>query len=386
MSKVAILTIQRSKNYGAVLQSYALQQTINKFGLSCEILDLLRPIHTGYKSTNHNMPLEPYYKKNTNTPNKAFFYNIKLTIYNFLEQSLSRKKMLGFQQFEQMNLTFSQHSFCCSDDLYLTLLDYDYYVTGSDQVWNPTFPYSPEPYFLTFVPQGVPRIAYAPSFGVSEIHEAIQSQYKQWINGITHLSIRERQGADIIYQLTGRNALTVLDPTFLLTGIEWEKIAKKPNIKCQYIFCYSLGDVSGLMDLCYYVQEITGYPIYKIGNCKDLYNRRVKAILNADPQEFIGLIMDAAIVITNSFHGTAFSINMKKNFYTFTTSALGTDSRNSRLISLLDLFGLSKRLINSIDELPLSPDFDVAYDEVSTILSIEREKSHCYLYNCFYCN
>jgi len=110
-----------------------------------------------------------------------------------------------------------------------------------------------------------------------------------------------------------------------------------------------------------------------------LCDLRVKAILNAGPQEFLGFIMDAAIVITNSFHGTAFSINMKKNFYTVASPVVGTNSRNSRLFSILDLLGLSSRLLKSNKEIPSLTDFEVSYGTVSTKLAIERENSLSYL-------
>jgi len=379
MRKAAILTMQRSQNYGAVLQAYALQQAIEGLGLKCQILDLLRPLHVGYKYTSHNAPLESYKNITSNKHSHSLQLNVKNSLWMFLESVLARRKQRRFHKFEQANLQFSPQTFYCSDDLYAAKLDYDFYVTGSDQVWNPNFSHNLEPYFLTFVPPGVPRIAYAPSFGVNDINKSLHSQYIQWLNDITHLSVRETQGAEIIRRLTGRDAKVVLDPTFLLTNDAWRKIAKKPSIKRPYIFCYSLGDVPGLMELCYHVHEVTKFPIYKIGTCKDLCDLRVKAILNAGPQEFLGFIMDAAIVITNSFHGTAFSINMKKNFYTVASPVVGTNSRNSRLFSILDLLGLSSRLLKSNKEIPSLTDFEVSYGTVSTKLAIERENSLSYL-------
>ena len=379
MAKVAVLTMQRSPNYGAVLQAYALQKAIVKLGAECEILDLLRPVHPGYKYTNRNTPLPPYSAKTENNDSLALRERVKATLIRPIELLVKSLKNRYFRNFERTHLRFSEQSFYSSDELYEAELDYNYFVTGSDQVWNPTYPYSPEPYFLTFVAKGIPRIAYAPSFGVSEIDKAVQPLYKRWLNDINHLSVRESQGAKIIFELTGRDAQVVLDPTFLLSKKEWQEFAIEPNTKYPYIFCYSLGDVPGLMKICHHAQQKTGFPIYKIGNTKDLWNRKVKAIVNAGPQEFVGYIMNAAMVITNSFHGTALSINMQRPFYTVPSPVIGVTSRNSRLESILGVFSLKNRLYRPEDELPSSRDFDVEYDKIKTKLELERSNSLSYL-------
>lgn len=379
MTRVAILTMQRSPNYGAVLQAYALQQTIAGFGVECEILDLLRPVHAGYRRTKKNAPLEPYAGAASGESQASLLGRAKMSAKTFLEFLVESQRRQRFRQFDQTYLKYSRQSFCCSDDLYDAELDYDAYVTGSDQLWNPAYPYSPEPYFLTFAPQGIPRIAYAPSFGVSEINEEVQPLYRRWLHDITHLSVRETHGADIVRQLTGRDAQVVLDPTFLLTGDEWKTIAKEPNMTRPYIFCYSLNDVPGLMSLCNHVQGITGYPVYKLGNIKDIGNWRIKAVSNAGPQEFLGYIMNAAMVITDAFHGTVFSLNMKKPFFTVPAPGKEANSTNSRFLSVLNLFSLSERLYNPSDRLPSLPDLDIAYGVSSPKLEIEREKSLSYL-------
>ncbi|MFH2044518.1 MAG: polysaccharide pyruvyl transferase family protein [Pseudomonadota bacterium] len=380
MTKVAILTFQRSTNYGAVLQSYALQRSIAALvGVDCEVIDLLRPVHTDYKYTKRNAPLKEYAINALKEPQISLQKRIKSSARLLLESLVYIRKRSRFHKFEQSHIRFSDRSFCCSDDLYAAKLDYDCFVTGSDQVWNPTYPYSPEPYFLTFVPQGIPRIAYAPSFGVSEVNKEVELLYGQWLNEIHYLSVRETQGAELIYKLTGRVAEVVLDPTLLLTMGEWKEIVKETKNKSPYIFCYALGDVPGLMDLCYHIQEVTGYTVYKIGNVNDMWDRRVKTVVDAGPQEFIGYIANAEIVITNSFHGTVLSLNMEKPFFSVASPILGANSRNSRLQSVLSLFSLSNRLYKYMDKFPVEKDIHIAYDEVHAKLQFEREKSLSYL-------
>lgn len=384
MKRIAILTFHRVQNYGAVLQAYALQQTMTNLGVYCEILDLLRPQHAGYMETSSNTQLAPYRKSTVdNRKLRSMRVNARKWVADVLEHLILAKRRLQFRKFDQTHLKFSPTTYSCTEDLYASKLDYDAYVTGSDQVWNPTYRWSPEPFFLTFTTPGIPRIAYAPSFGVSAIDTAVQPLYARWLRDMTHLSVREIHGAEIVKQLTGRNAEIVLDPTLLLTGDDCKALAKEPRCKKPYIFCYSVGDVPGLMALCYHAQKLTGYPIYKIRKAreaaKDVCNWRIKAVTDAGPQEFLGYLMNAAIIVTNSFHGTVLSINLQKPFFTVPSPMTSTQSRNSRLSSILQILSATDRLYQLDQELPSITDFEMSYDKIFKKLAVEREKSLSYL-------
>jgi hypothetical protein len=385
MKKIAILTFQRVQNYGAVLQAYALQKTINRFGFNCEILDLLRPQHAGFKATSSNAQLEPYQiSAGQNRGQKSVCIRTKHLIADLLESLLLSQRQKMFEKFEQTQLKFSSSSYSCIEELCVSKQEYDAYVTGSDQVWNPTYCWNPEPFFLTFAVPGKTRIAYAPSFGVDEIDTKVQPLYAEWLRGITHLSVRETHGADIITQLSGRKANVVLDPTLLLSGDDWKALAKKPSHNKPYIFCYSVGDVPGLMDLCYHVQKLTGYPIYKIRKAreaaKDVFNWRIKAIRNAGPKEFLGYLINAAIVVTNSFHGTVLSINLQKPFFSVASLQTNTHSRNSRLYSILQLLSVTDRLYTMDHTRPSIKDLQLSYDAINKTLEKERKKSFSFLH------
>lgn len=378
MVKIGLLTFQRSPNYGAVLQAYALQQTIEKLGVNCEILDLLRPTHRDYKNTKRNASLESD-RKIVAMKRPSLSEKLNVLIRDAADKVLFMQKHRRFRQFDHAYFKISPQSYCSSDELYSASLDFDGYITGSDQVWNPTFPWNPEPYFLTFAPAGIPRIAYAPSFGVGELDKAFHSLYRRWLTGITHMSIRETQGAKIIRQLTGRDAEVVLDPTFLLSKNEWKALARNPNIKAPYIFCYSVGDTPGLVELCDHVQKVTGYRIYKIGSLRDVLNPHLKSVMGAGPQEFLGYINKAAIVITNSFHGTVLSMNMQRPFFTVASRVMGKHSRNTRLFSVLKLLSATDRLYKHGDFFPATSMFEMVNDVISNTLAVEREASVTYL-------
>jgi hypothetical protein len=384
IKKVAILTLHRVHNYGAVLQAYALQKTLAGLGVQSEILDLLRPNHPGYGKTIPGKTSVPAGGNGHDSVRRKGLTNaLREKAAKALENLVLAKSRLNFRIFDQNQLQYSPVTYSCVSELTTAQLDYDAYVTGSDQVWNPTFNWSPEPFFLTFVPPGIPRIAYAPSFGVSAIDPTLQPQYAQWLRAITHLSIRERHGAEIISQLTGRDPEIVLDPTFLVAKAQWEALSISPECKKPFIFCYSVGDTPDLVTLCAHLQKHTGYPIYKINKArhavKDICDRRFKALTDAGPQEFLGYLMHAAMVVTNSFHGTVLSLNMQKPFFTIPSSMTAGHSRDSRLFSILQHLSAEDRLYMSNRDLPTGKGLEMRCEPISARITAEREKSMAYL-------
>jgi hypothetical protein len=384
IKKVAILTLHRVHNYGAVLQAYALQKTLAGLGVQSEILDLLRPNHPGYgKSVPGTTSVPAGSNGHDSMRRKGLPVALREKAVKALENLVLAKSRLKFRIFDQNQLQYSPASYSCAAELTAAQLDYDAYVTGSDQVWNPTFTWSPEPFFLTFVPPGIPRIAYAPSFGVSAIDPSLQPRYAHWLQAMTHLSIRERHGAEIIKKLTGRDPQIVLDPTFLVVKAQWEAFSIGPECKKPFIFCYSVGDTPALVTLCDHLQKLTGYPIYKINKArhavKDICDRRFKAVTDAGPQEFLGYLKHAEMVVTNSFHGTVLSLNMQKPFFTIPSSMTEGHSRDSRLFSILRHLCAEDRLYMSNRDLPTGKGLEMRYLPISERITTEREKSLAYL-------
>lgn len=373
MQRIGLLTFQKIYNYGAVLQGYALQQSIIGAGYSCEVIDLLFSVHKEYVQVKRALPLLDDQQLGK-TVQHSLSIRIRLYIRKVLTAILLNKQKNKFSEFCDKNMVFSQRRYYNFDELFSSPPDYDAYVTGSDQVWNPTYSHSPEPYFLTFVDKSKPRIAYAPSFGVSEIPQQIWPRYREWLRGITHLSVREVQGAQIIGEISSLSAQVVLDPTLLLDEKKWEKVAVS-SAQAPYIFCYALGDQPVMMKLCYHLSELTGLPIIKIGDIKDVFDKKVKVVLDAGPSEFLGLIKDASIVVTNSFHGTCFSITYRKPFYTVPTVNLSVKSRNSRLTSLLEILALDNRLFNEETTLPSLDHIEIDYSIVEPLLIKQRNSS-----------
>lgn len=376
--KVGLVTFHRLDNYGAVLQAYALQQCIARLGAECEVIDLLRPEHPGYRPASRT-PSYTAYSPKAGPPAVPWLLKAKGDTKKILNWALGSSRRRRFEEFDKSCMRYFPSTFASYDDLYRSVPSHDGFVVGSDQVWNPTYPCSPEPYFLTFAPSDRPRIAYAPSFGVARIDPAHHSQYRLWLQGMHSLSIRERQGAEIIRELTGRKAEVVVDPTLLLDVAHWRTMARAPHVRRPYVFCYSLRKDPQLLALCRHVRKISGYPVYMLGDVADQFRSCVRPVLTAGPMEFLGWIMNAAVVLTNSFHGMMFSLAMSRPFYVALPPAHGTESRNSRLLNAAEVFGVGDRIWDASLPMPAGNGLAMDHHAISARVEAERARSRAYL-------
>ena len=333
MKKVAIITIE-SLNFGNRLQNYALQQVLIAEG--CEVETLHR-----------------------NTKMTGFKTNIKCIVQNIFKTKASR-----FRQFD-LFINFSKLT-VGRDDFPCDLSDcYDYFVVGSDQVWNPHYDFvAGRCDFLTFA-RDDKKISYAASFGVSKIPLERKEEYAKNLRKFKAISVREKQGIEIVKELTGRNATLVLDPTLMLDENEWKKVEKKPNCcpKNKYIFVYALGDKSDQFKMTIEHKQVK-YEIFDVR----LVQKNGKE-LPIGPSEFLYLIRNSEMVLTDSFHATVFSIIFHKKFITFNRPGL---NMNSRIESLAELLGVKNRLTKYGN---LDCEAEVNYENIDKILKEERRKS-----------
>lgn len=377
MSKIGIITILKVNNYGAELQAYATQAILNANGYDAEIIDYLfykNPLHIRTPKS------KPTFKFGFKKVLAEWGYPIKNYIASAFSKGNDATRKKRFEMFHTDNTKMSD-CYRSIDELYNADLKYDTYVVGSDQVWNPGIYSSLLPYMLAFAPEGKKKVAYASSFGVSTIEKSQQEFYKEHLSKFSAISVREKNAVELVKDLSGRDATWVLDPTLLLNKEEWMKVAKYPyEVKKNYILVYELIPSPYIMELAKAMSQEKGLAIVRL--CKNAApeskEKGVISITDAGPAEFIGLFANASMIITNSFHGTAFSINFEKEFYTVTPLH---KQNNSRQQSLLGLFSLNERLllegtdINTITRTPID------YTQISTIVEREREKSINFLKN-----
>lgn len=228
--------------------------------------------------------------------------------------------------------------------------NYDAFLCGSDQLWLPNNLGS-HFYTLEFAPENRPKIAYATSFGVSQIPEFQKRNTSKYLNRFKALSTREISGQEIIKDLTGKDAQIVCDPTLLFDAVGWsEIIPNRKVIEEPYVFCYFLGTNEAHRKIAEEFREKTGLKLVSCPFLDNYVERDLTfgdiQIYDMDSKDFVNLIRHAEYILTDSFHGSVFSILHHKKFMTFNRFIGGSNSRNSRIDSLCILLGLSERRYN----------------------------------------
>ena len=253
-------------------------------------------------------------------------------------------------------------------------------MVGSDQVWNPYTNSNIEPYFLKFAPESSLKIAYASSFGVSQIPKEYHLEYKKLLSNIDKIGVREKNGVEIVNEISGKKASWVLDPTFLLKKEEWKKIALLPDFQKPYLLLYVLTDSDYITQLAYQIAEKLNLQIVRIckNASKEDSTNDILNVIDAGPREFLGWFHNASFALTTSFHGACFSLNFNVPFYSILKP---NKANNSRQISLLSELGLEDRILYVENEKPSDESFGIQFDKVNVILDRKREESITFLKN-----
>lgn len=374
MKKIGIITIVKVNNYGAELQAFALYKKLELLGYDSEIIDYLF-----YKNPNHKKEKcsRPFYNFPIKNRIKEWILPKLEYVKSFRNFRAYKNREKGFKNFHDKNTKFSKICYNSYSKLYKNPPIYDVYCVGSDQVWNPNCYTNISPYFLTFAPKEKKRISYASSFGVKNLPDNLKSKYRELLQKIQCISVREKAGVEIIENITGKRVTNVADPTLLLTKEEWYHIAKFDKVpKEKYILLYVLKDSDYIKQKAIFIRNITGYKIVRI--CKGAYTQdkasdNILNITDAAPDDFLGLIHNAEIVLTNSFHGTVFSILFEKDFYTIIKSGV---ENNTRQISLLNTLKID-RIRYENENFVLADNLNWEY--INNNLNSFRQKSIDYL-------
>ena len=253
----------------------------------------------------------------------------------------------------------------------------DVYISGSDQVWN-TQNNNPEDdlkaYYLCFAPDNKTKIAYAGSFGKTDFSEEEILLIKEWLNRYDAISVREDTALDTLKDLGINNGVHVLDPTFLLDKDEWAKFCTLKAPKPGYVFVYNLNRNKVLEELAQRIAKEKGLRVVNFADTFEFISKAENRMFNS-PLDFINHIANADFVVTDSFHGTAFSLNFEKQFL-----SLPAPKYNSRLESILRKVDLiDKRFVSTVEDGLKAFESEIDYLAVNKLLDIEREKSKKYL-------
>ena len=345
--KTATLTFHNTNNYGAALQCYALQKALTDLGIENDIID--------YESDFLNKP----YKKEV-LKEKGFIRYCLGNAYAVIRSPRNRR----FKEFRE-NLQLSKH--VTKGTINTIEEQYDKFIVGSDQVWNGSLVGYDDTYFLKFVHNQSKKLSYSASFGIKSVPSSLEEKYKNLLDGFDCYCVRESTGVDIISELLGKKAYHTIDPTLLLRAEDWETVMKTPQVKEKYILVYQIEPSKHLIHVVEKLRIATGYKVIAIPFVMGVYPK-AKSMFSAGPAEWIGLFHNAEFVVTDSFHGTAFSTLFNKKFWSC------VDENESRKTSFLNQIGLENRLIYSEGSIPSGLLDDIDFSKANTVLFKERKR------------
>ncbi len=330
--RTGIITFQNANNYGAVLQAFALQRTLEKLG-----------------------------------------HDVSVINYDSPAMGLKRCQSDIFNEFILRNLNLTEEYHTGSD---IEVDRYDLLITGSDQVWNPEITECDPVYFLDFASQGTKRVSYAASIG---IEGKTLGSYKEFfetnLRKMDIISLREDMQKGFVSDITGKNVSINVDPTLLLDAGEYEKAFGITRRTGDHIFMYSNNADAKMLDVVNLLSLYTGMPVMAVSRMEEhLFVNGSKVSSMVRPEEWLESIASAAMIITDSFHGLMFSLIFERPFYIYTRKR----SNISRITGVLDRCGLRERTLTdivSVDNIDLKADFSVT----RKLIEEERNKSAAYL-------
>lgn len=366
--KAAIMTLALSDNYGAALQSYGLSKTLTDMGVENEVYR-----YQDWSRITYGMSKVSRMKYEA------------LKVAKFLLTGGARAK--GFAAFREAYIPMTQKLYGNNAQLRQEPGEYDVYISGSDQIWNPklfVFDYS---YFLDFVPEGKKKISYASSFGKAGFEESYKEKCGQLLSQYSHISVREKSGEAIVKELCGKDAFTAVDPTLLLTREEWMPLtenASEESKKFNGILCYIMpGDKlveNAIESIAQQLHQKTGLPIMRLGikEHKVFSYKKGETDIKAGPAEYLAYFAGAQYVVTNSFHGTAFSVNFGKEAFIPINDTLPPEKAlHERVKSLLTQVGAEELMISASK--PLLTERNLDKEKIAANLAALRKRSMDYL-------
>lgn len=357
--KIKTITCHDVYNVGASLQAYALAEYLRQCGHDVEIID--------YK------PEYLQHYRLLGVKNPRFDKPVLREVYQLLKlpgrvwaKFEKRKKV--FDAFRKKYLPITSESFSSNEELKSASLNADLFLAGSDQIWNPVFKNGKDPaFFLDFVDTSCRKSSYAASFAVEKIEDEYIEQMKKWLQKFTDISVRETSALTLLKEMDLQGTL-VCDPVFLLPFEHWKEMAKVPEDE-NYTFVYDFDRNMQVSDIAKHIRTTQAKKIVSLFPMIEAD----QTYADMGPLEFLGTILNADIVLSNSFHATAFSLIFHKEFFVIRRQ----ENINTRMRDLLRYVGLEDRLIEEPQEVDVVCKID--WKQVDSKLNDLIEKSKDYL-------
>lgn len=367
--RIGILTFHFSDNFGALLQAYGLRQWLTELGHSVEFINY----HPSHVESGGNF-------KGLWDP-RAFKANAKIA---YLKASTLRQRLFGdkrqeraFQLFRTNELHLSGRVLPTREavEAHLASMEhpYDLIIVGSDQIWSASAQHGLDRvYFADFaVPTETRRISYAPSFGRATIELDNPNELKRMLSALDGISCRERSGATIVQGLLGRDVSCVPDPTLLLGN--FDPLVSSANGLGGHVFCYALRSGKGIRDVANWIGAQLEREIISPFNVHRRWPEIGKTV-HPSPSEWVGMVANAGFVVTNSFHGTVFSILLQRPFLVVGLPGARA-SLNERALNLLGELGLSDRFVENGDLTAAKQKFVEPIDWTKAVANLQKLQS-----------
>lgn len=361
--KVAVITRHAITNYGSLLQAFAIQHVIESLGHECEIINYVRNDESFAQHEKTLLARKPEWNNNP----------VKKMIYLALRQPESVASGRKFEK-EQARYLHLTKKYTNKKQLSNNKPLADVYMTGSDQVWGPVENGSYDSsYCLSFTDEADKRIAYAASFGRMEVTQEVESFFKSWLNRYSHIGVREDSAVKILNEM-GIKAEQVLDPTLLLDITFWSRFTNPIREKKRYVLVYQLHNDKRIGIYASKVAKKMGLPLIRVSTDFHQISREGKFVWCPSINDFLSYIKNAACLVTDSFHGTAFAINFNTSF----VEVLPNNKTSARNMSILKMTGLSGRILENDTNFELAEN-KIDFSEINTLLAEKRKKSLCLL-------
>ena len=370
MKKVAVITLHTVSNYGSCLQTYATQSLIEKLGYEAEIID--------YWRSNNQLERQVGRAFEGNTLGSFAPIWRKLPAAKSLMavpvRAMLLKRRKPFDDFRRERLKLTRPYFS-AEDLDNNPPEADIYCTGSDQVWNSVWNEGFEtPYYLSFAPKGRERIAFSASIGRESINDWEKPLMREALSKYSAISVREESALGVLEDLGINGAQLVLDPTLMLVREEWGVIATMPQrVERPYVLVYQLNEGDAFESYVEGLKDRYGVNVVKVSYLSKQRAEYANNFVAPAVTDFLGLLLNASYVVTDSFHATAFSINCGVPFTVISPPRFST-----RITSILGLTHFEDRLLDDPNNLSMfeqRPDFVSAGETLSRM----RNKSEAFL-------
>ena len=363
MKRVSVITLIDVRNYGTVLQALATQEVFERLGCKVDFINFIREDHIT------NKRIIDRWCEGFNLL-KRIVYTLALT------PSLIKQDKV-FKDFLQRHIHLQDRPYTTPEDFKNFPVDADIYCTGSDQTWNSGWNKGIiGALFLDFIPDNVKKISYSASFGKDKLDNWEKEETKCLLKRYAAISVRESSGVDICNSLGINGATHVLDPTLQMDKNFWLRHMGKRRIKKPYVLIYQLNSNP---DFDRYAKEFArrkGLKLVRFCWRYDQIAKAGRAIVIPPVEDFVSAIYYADCVITDSFHATAFSINMNTDFISIYPHEYG-----GRIDSILRQTHLEDRHLKAYDDFSLVNKTHVDFGKANQILESEREKGRVFLRN-----